>query len=143
VAYALNLGPGIKKLDARSQSGLFVGYEADGSLFRVLLDDGHTVIVTKHVKSCEDSSNQHPQLQTELDDLMTTAVPAPKAPKQSARFATEVMEYQLDEESLLSPGVSQPLCPDSGSVPALPVVQSLSMCLAHLKLSKVICQMCL
>jgi hypothetical protein len=98
--------------------------------------------VTKHVKLCEDSSNQHLQLQTQVDDLMTTAVPAPKAPKQSARFCTEVMEYQLDEEPLPSPGVSQPLCPDSVSVPALPVVQ-LSMCQAHLKLSKVICQMCL
>lgn len=48
-AYVLRLGPGVKKLDARSWKGRLVGYEADGKIYRVLLDDGKTVKISKHV----------------------------------------------------------------------------------------------
>jgi hypothetical protein len=113
-----------KKLDARSLKGRLVGYEADGQLYRVLLDGGRTVIVSKHVKLCEDGSSQLlREDMSELDKFMDTAIKPSKPPKKSVRFCSEVMEHHIDEGPPASPGVSQPLRLGSGSVPALPVMQ--------------------
>jgi hypothetical protein len=123
-AFVLNLGPGVKKLDARSLKGRLVGYEADGQLYRVVLDGGRTVIVSKHVKLCEDGSSQLlREDMSELDKLMETAIQPSKPPKKSVRFCSEVMEHHIDEGPPASPSVSQPLRLGSGSVPALPVMQ--------------------
>jgi hypothetical protein len=49
-AYPLELGPGKQKWDARARQGKLLGNDADGQLYRVLLADGRTVKVTKHVR---------------------------------------------------------------------------------------------
>jgi hypothetical protein len=86
-AFVLNLGPGVKKLDARCLKGRLIGYAADGQLYRILLDGGRTVIVSKHVKLCKDGSSQPlTEDMSKLDNLMDTAIQPSKPPKNSVRF---------------------------------------------------------
>jgi hypothetical protein len=136
-SYVLKLGLGVRKLDARGLKGRLIGYEADGQLYRVLLDDGKTVKVSKHVKFCEASVSQPAadgvsQVDTILDrvtanetasqptDNVEGTMSTRKADKRNGSVAAE---HPLSIVTQGSPGVSHPLCLDSGSAHALPVLQ--------------------